>query len=161
MPARTLYFSFFLFTLIVFPFVVFNVLITKTSLIPNAKSFVISTGSMEPAIPVGSIIYTMKKSEYKVGEIITFLKEKGVVSHRIVGITMVGSNKYYLTKGDANNRVDEDLVQEGSIYGKIVTFIPEVGKIILFYKNPFGIILGTVLPTLLFLLVKIQPIYVN
>ncbi len=157
MPARALYFSSFLFTLIVFPFVVFNVLLTKTSLLPNAKSFVISTGSMEPAIPVGSIIYTMKKSEYRVGEIIAFLKGKGVVSHRVVGTTMVGNNKYYLTKGDANNGVDEDLVQERSIYGKIVTFIPEVGKIILFYKNPFGIILGTVLPTLLFLVTKIIP----
>lgn len=157
MPARALYFSFFLLTLFVFPFLVFNLLLTKTSLLPNAKSFVISTGSMEPVIPVGSIIYTLRKSEYKVGEIVAFLKDKGVESHRIVGTTKVGGNNYYMTKGDANTIVDEDLVLESDVYGKIVTFVPNIGKIILFYKNPLGLILGTVLPTLLFLLGRITP----
>ncbi len=157
MTARALYLFLFVIALSVFPFVVFNLLISSTSLLPGAKSFVISTGSMEPVLPVGSIIYTLRQPEYKVGEVIAFLKDSGVVSHRIIGTTIVGGERYYLTKGDANNVVDEDLVQKNSVYGKIVTFVPIVGNIILLYKNPLGIIFGTVLPTLLFLASKISP----
>ncbi len=143
MPARLSYLFLFCISLVVFPFVIFNILLTRTSILPGARSFVISTGSMEPSLPVGSIIYTVSKRQYRVGDIIAFLKNNSTISHRVVGT-------YYITKGDANTDLDQDLILEKNIYGKIVAYVPIIGKIILFYKNPLGIILGTVLPTLLF-----------
>lgn len=141
----------------VFPFVVFNLLLSRTSILPGAHSFVISTGSMEPTLPVGSIVYTVRQSSYRVGEVIAFLKNKGTVSHRVVGSSTVGGEKYYETKGDSNSIKDIDLVHQTTIHGKVVAIVPIIGNIVLFYKNPFGILLGTVLPTLLFLLAKIIP----
>lgn len=149
MPARLPYLFLFCISLVVFPFVIFNILLTRTSILPGARSFVISTGSMEPSLPVGSIIYTVSKSQYRVGDIIAFLKNNSTISHRIVGTTKVGKDTYYITKGDANTDLDQDLILEKNVYGKIIAYVPIIGKIILFYKNPFGIILGTVLPTLL------------
>lgn len=151
MPARTLYLCSFVITLSIFPFLVFNLLLLRTPLLPDTKSFVISSGSMEPVLPVGSIIYTLRQSEYKAGEVVAFLKNKTTISHRVIGLKRIGNDTYYVTKGDANTVEDSDLVLENSVIGKVVAFVPFIGNIILFYKNPIGIILGTVLPALFFL----------
>ena len=90
---------------------------------------------MEPAIPTGSIIYTIKEKEYQNGDVITFLDGKGNTSHRIVGSTTVGGERYYITKDDQNEFKDEDLVSEKDVLGKITTTIPFVGRAILFLRN--------------------------
>lgn len=155
MTARAFYLFLLGILLIVIPFLVFNILITRTLLLPGAKSFVITSGSMEPVIPEGSIIYTIKQQGYKIGEVITFVKDTTSISHRITNLVKVGSEIYYETKGDANSVADKDLVSSRNVFGKIVSFVPVVGNIFLFYKNPLGLILGTVLPTLLFLAPRI------
>jgi len=129
MPAQfytfVFYFSFLFFVL---PFTIFNVIVLKTPLLSNIKSFIISSGSMEPKVPTGSIIYTLKEKIYNKGDIIAFVDNNVAVSHRIVGIKELGSEIYYSTKGDANNMEDEDLVSKEAVYGKIIAVIPFVGK---------------------------------
>jgi signal peptidase len=83
---------------------------------------------MEPKVPTGSIIYTLKEKIYNKGDIIAFVDNNVAVSHRIVGIKELGSEIYYSTKGDANNMEDEDLVSKEAVYGKIIAVIPFVGK---------------------------------
>lgn len=153
MPARVLYYSYFTLLLFIFPFTVFNFLVTTTSILPGTKSFVVVSGSMEPAIPTGSIIYTLKKPQYSSGDVVAFIENKHTISHRIIGLKTVGHDIYYSTKGDANKIEDENLVPSQNIYGKATTVVPIVGRIVMFYKNPLGKIIGIVLPILLFLLV--------
>ena len=119
---------YFLFIFFILPFTIFNVIVLKTPLLSNIKSFIISSGSMEPKVPTGSIIYTLKEKIYNKGDIIAFVDNNVAVSHRIVGIKELGSEIYYSTKGDANNMEDEDLVSKEAVYGKIIAVIPFVGK---------------------------------
>lgn len=129
MPAQLYTFVFyFLFLFFILPFTIFNVIVLKTPLLSNIKSFIISSGSMEPKVPTGSIIYTLKEKIYNKGDIIAFVDNNVAVSHRIVGIKELGSEIYYSTKGDANNMEDEDLVSKEAVYGKIIAVIPFVGK---------------------------------
>ncbi len=143
------YYFYIIFSLIIFPFTIFNLLIEKTPLLPGTKSFVITSGSMEPVIPRGSIIYTLQKTNYAIGDIITFERNSKFISHRITDLVAVGRNIYYSTQGDANKVHDEDLVPLSKIDGRITAVIPVIGNIVLFYKTPVGLLTGTVLPMIL------------
>jgi signal peptidase len=70
------------------------------------------TGSMEPAIPVGSVVVIKPANPetLKVGDIICFKTEAEspkTVTHRIIGITSQG----FITKGDANEDPDQWIVK--------------------------------------------------
>jgi signal peptidase I len=79
-------------------------------------------------------VYTLSKSSYKKGDVITF-QQKGNVSHRIVGEEVLGGATYYSTKGDANNISDSVLITDKNIYGKVFAVIPYVGEGILILKE--------------------------
>ncbi len=137
MPAQAVVFVFyFILSVIVFPFTALNLLIIKTNLVPNLKSFVVKTASMEPMIPKDSVIYTLAEPEYKKGDIIAF-QDNGNVTHRIIDEKILGSAVYFSTKGDANTILDESLIPIEKVYGKVIGIVP---------LN--AILIGTVLPTL-------------
>lgn len=155
MPARAVFILYLSCIVAIFPFLIVNLLLNKSLLASNVRSFVVSSGSMEPVVSKGSIIYTAKKQQYHIGDIITFLVGEETISHRIVGYVRLGTQMYYSTKGDANNVRDFDLVPVQNVYGKIQTAVPLIGFIILLFKTPIGLTIGTVLPTLLFVFAKL------
>ncbi len=75
----------------------------------------VKTGSMEDGIHVGDYIFTYKCDKYNVGDIVTYDVNGFFVTHRIVE---KNGNKI-ITKGDANNVVDEE-IDEKSIKGKMI-----------------------------------------
>ena len=79
------------------------------------KIYEVKTGSMEDEIHVGDYILIIKKNNYKVGDIVTYTKEDYYVTHRIVE---KNGNKV-ITKGDANNVVDEEITTS-DIVGKVI-----------------------------------------
>ena len=79
------------------------------------KIYEVKTGSMEDEIHVGDYILIIKKNNYKVGDIVTYTKEDYYVTHRIVE---KNGNKV-ITKGDANNVVDEE-ISVSNIVGKVI-----------------------------------------
>lgn len=129
--------------------------IVKMSVVTGINAYVIVSNSMNPTIPIGSVIYTKQESTYNKGDIIAFLQKGKTISHRVEDVIKVGSQIYYSTKGDANTISDFDLVERRSILGKTVFFLPYIGMIIIALRNQNLILLGAVLPTLLFL--KISP----
>ena len=135
MSAYTEYFFYSFVSFIVLPFAFFNFIVINTSYFSTIKPFIVTSGSMEPSIKTGSIIYTVKKSDYNEGDVVTFREDKVNISHRIVGYKNISGQKYYITKGDQNESVDYNLVNTQSIYGKISTTFPFVGRAILFIKN--------------------------
>lgn len=94
------------------------------------------TGSMEPAIPVGSIVITKEQSSYEMEDIISFQEKGSIITHRIIRI----DRERYITKGDANNVADTEEVQQKQILGKVILTIPLLGYLVMWLMSPVGII---------------------
>lgn len=104
------------------------------------KTYVVISGSMEPAIPVGSLVYSkdVEPSTLETGDVIVFYSSKdtqggGVkteiipITHRVVlNDTTVGE---ITTKGDANEQNDISKVTYNNVEGKVIFHIPHLGYI--------------------------------
>ena len=87
---------------------------------------VVQTGSMEPAIPTGSLILIQNTKNYKVGDIVTYLDKRNIaVTHRIVAV----NGDMITTQGDANNAKDRPF-EADQIIGKVQFTIPSIGRIL-------------------------------
>lgn len=146
----------FLYGLMVFGVVAFALLFIGTKIdILGYEIKVVQSGSMEPAIPVGSIVAVKAVSHYEIGDIITFgrdTKRSIPVTHRIVEKNVSEKNTGYITKGDANEEADGINVSERDIIGKVVLTVPYVGYLIDFARTPLGYGLLVGLPALLIVL---------
>ena len=93
--------------------------------------FRVVTGSMEPAIPVGSLLISqdMPIGDIQVGDVVNFRsREPGmfgiIITHRVIGVHQNGDGQIFLeTKGDANQYPDGHLVDENYLIGKTVFYI--------------------------------------
>ncbi|MCL4338764.1 signal peptidase I [Patescibacteria group bacterium] len=135
-----------IFTFIAIPVILFVLITSHFSVFGGIRSFDVLTGSMEPTIHVGSMIFTRPVSTYKVGDIITFKRGDISVTHRIHAL----KNGQYQTKGDANISPDPQLVSSFQIIGKDIYIFPNVGKLTNFIKSFPGFISLIVVPILLF-----------
>ena len=117
------------------------------------------TGSMEPAIPVGSVV-VIKPADpetLKVGDIICFKTEAEyptTVTHRIIGITSQG----FITKGDANEDPDQWIVKKENVIGKVIAVIPLLGYLGYFVKTPIGFALLIIIPATIIIILEIREI---
>jgi signal peptidase len=112
---------------------------------------VIMTGSMEPTIPVGSIV-TIKKvnpEDVKVGDIITFKAGESAVMHRVIEKVVENSSYYFRTKGDANEVPDPWIVKPENVYGALMLTIPYYGYLIHYAGTPIGFAFFILVSTIL------------
>lgn len=99
------------------------------------ERYVIVSGSMEPTIPVGSVVYdeVVPLDQLEVGDIITFVPPPEFdiddpVTHRVVEISDMDGQLVFRTKGDANEDVDPwRMVLDGPDQARVVHHIPYVG----------------------------------
>lgn len=93
---------------------------------------VVMSGSMEPEISVGSVVYIEKDIPPEdIGEqdIISYRRgEKISVLHRVVGVNR--KNRTFCTKGDANQSADPGTVEYSQYEGKAVFSIPYLGYVV-------------------------------
>lgn len=83
------------------------------------------------------------------GDIITFKESGGnLITHRVVDVTNNSGAISFATKGDNNNRVDEELLPSNDLLGKQVFFLPGVGSLAKTIQSPLGLLLVVILPTL-------------
>ena len=90
------------------------------------KPLVVISGSMEPTLKVGGILYYEKIDidEFNEGDILVYQTKDHIISHRIVDII----EDDFITKGDKNNSVDNNLVNINQILGKGTNWsIPLIG----------------------------------
>ena len=127
-------------------------------LVPRAlgmQSFAVLSGSMEPTIPTGSLVFAKAQGSYAAGDIITFQDAGGtVVTHRIVSVDAAGA---CTTQGDANNVADPHPVPSASIIGKVAFHLPYLGSLCEALKTSAGItaICGVILLLFLSILVPV------
>ena len=113
------------------------------------RTYIVSSGSMEPYLKVGDIILVDKvdsAQEIKVDDIITFTQGDGKdITHRVIEIKDVNDNRSFVTKGDNNNDIDPNEVKFENIRGKYSSKISGIGKFILSVKTSFGAIIFVII----------------
>lgn len=116
---------------------------------------VVLSGSMEPAIHVGSIVVIKPQSSYAVGDVITFGADNPQnipVTHRIVETR----GARFVTQGDANDNLDPGLVMPQNIIGGVQFSVPYIGYVLEFMKTPTGFWTLIIAPAVLIVLLELN-----
>ena len=109
---------------------------SNTSLLGGYKSFMVLSGSMEPAILIGDIIITHRQDQYIKNDTVTFYGEENrVVTHRIVSASQEKNQTKFITKGDANRSEDDASIFQEAIIGKVIFIIPKLGYLVNFSRS--------------------------
>lgn len=137
------------------------VVLTPKGQVPNLfgySFFRVMTGSMEPEIPVNSMIVVEKvdAGELEIGDVISFFSRDPslygeVNTHRILEIEEQDGKLVFLTKGDANNVSDQYLTLEEDIIGKVVWVSLFIGKLVRLASNPVFFIPCIMIPLVVLL----------
>jgi len=100
--------------------------------------FTVVSGSMEPEVPVGSLVIIKKADPLKIqaGDIIAFRKNGTVVTHRVV--ENQSEARQFITKGDANDMEDLEPVSYTGLVGLTgrKTFSVRLDRIWRFIADP-------------------------
>ena len=96
------------------------------------QPYAVISGSMEPAIPTGSLVYIkgMEAQDVQEGDVIAFYggyDSSAIVTHRVVENRVVMGE--FITKGDANAAEDMNPVEYENFIGRVEWSIPELGII--------------------------------
>lgn len=139
---------------IVFGAIIFVALLLIISVFPitgNYKIFTVQSGSMEPTIHTGSLIFVKPEADYNVGDIITKRTEdpKITITHRIFSKEEVQGKIAFDTKGDANDAPDGEKFTKEGIVGKMILDIPYIGYPVGYAKTTQGLILLIVIPAVI------------
>jgi signal peptidase len=116
------------------------------------RAYIVLSGSMEPAVKVGSVVISTPKYTYLPGDIVTFSlnnDKKNMVTHRIEFKQYpegINGNPVYITSGDANKTFDQGVIKNENIYGKVTLNVPYLGYFANFAKTPYGFILLVIVP---------------
>ncbi len=118
----------------------------------SLKAYAILSGSMEPKLPLGSVVAVRPALQYSVGDIITFFpapNNKIPVTHRVTKVygTSTQNNLLYETKGDKNNAVDTGSIKQGQIIGKVFFYVPYIGYAVQAAKTKKGFIFLIIVPS--------------
>lgn len=117
----------------------------------NLRFFTVISGSMEPTIPLGSLVVVKPQESYQENDIVTIKSEanpRDTFTHRIVKVEEDKDiNKLqYQTKGDANEDPDPEPSTHNRVLGKVIFHLPLVGRLIAFAQTQTGFIVIVVIP---------------
>jgi signal peptidase len=160
--------KFFLMIFIIFLIIVFGfTFVSRTISGTNFPFAAVQSGSMEPNIPTGSLLFIQRVSGNDLvvggpptGDVVVYYFPNTKItdyflfavydptpwSHRAIDKVDINGTYYVLTKGDANNSPDQNPLNPSSwvpmdrIIGKVVWFVPYLGYPFLWIKNPFVIV---------------------
>ena len=129
-------------------------------LIGGSFSSIVMSGSMEPAIPIGSIVVIKKINleNIEVGDIIAFKTGETTTLHRVIDKIPIDSSFYFKTKGDANEDPDPWTVKPEDIKGALLLTIPYYGYLIWFAGTPLGVMIFLIAPAIIIIADEIRKI---
>lgn len=134
-------------------------LLTHLAPLTGRELFIIIGGSMEPAIPIGSLVVTSPTDAATVvaGDVLTIRADSGVaVTHRVRSVVDAPAGRLFTLKGDANDSPDDGLVPADAIVGAADLYVPYAGYARAFLSSGLGLVatlsmLGTLFLTYLLL----------
>lgn len=120
----------------------------------NVKLYAVSSGSMSPKIPQGSLVVVQPGDNYQNGNIITFwprnTSSNNLMTHRIIGkVRDFSGRDFYKTRGDANQSSDSELVSKNQIVGRVVFSIPILGYLRNYLQNLVVLLLIIIFSTII------------
>lgn len=99
----------------------------------GGASMTVLTGSMEPDLPVGSVVVVrpVDPRSLKPGDVATYEQVGGsnLVTHRIVGIDRTTTPMTFTFRGDRNPVPDPQPVPANNIRGKVWFDVPHLGTL--------------------------------
>ena len=122
--------------------------------------FRVVTGSMEPTIPVGSLLVCRQvdMETVQVGDIICFRAQESaifgqMVTHRVTGIFSAADGRLlFETRGDANLTADGFMVSQTNFVGKVIWYTGAsnvLSSILSFFSNKIGFLACIIIPILI------------
>ncbi|MDD5433731.1 MAG: signal peptidase I [Candidatus Pacebacteria bacterium] len=117
----------------------------------NYKILAVQSGSMTPAIKMGSVVVVKPQEDYKIGDVITFGKSSKTqtpTTHRIYDIKVNVGEVVYITKGDANNAPDSKEISQKEVIGKVIFNVPYAGYLVAGARTKLGFALIIIIPAL-------------
>lgn len=107
------------------------------------KPLVIISGSMEPILKVGGILYYKQEKieNFKEGDVLVYQLNDLIISHRIIKII----DNSFITKGDNSETIDVNEVSKYQILGKGTNWsIPYIGYYADFiYNHKYLLVIAT------------------
>lgn len=140
---------------VIYALLAFVALLLVASIIPvpgGIKTFVVRSGSMEPAIKTGAVVVVLPQDNYHIGDVITFgpnTRDRVPTTHRIVDVQIQGGRYFYSTKGDANEDSDIRDIRQDDVIGKVMLDVPYLGYVVAAAQKPAGFAALIVLPALI------------
>lgn len=108
---------------------------------------VVVSGSMADTIEVNDIVIAKRRDSYEVGDVVSFESGELLITHRIVDVR----DGRFVTKGDANDSEDAELLSEDNIVGEVFFIIPGAGKALEIFSSPGGMALLFIVAVLIFI----------
>ena len=110
-------------------FMLLIVLVLLTSGIFKYQLIAIATNSMKPTFYRGDAIMIEKCGikDIKMGDILVFVSEGRIITHRVIKIYKEDDNIKFITKGDNNNVKDDIISDESNYIGKGIYGIKYIG----------------------------------
>jgi len=158
-------YKFIMMLLIVFLVITFGfTFVARTISGTNFPFAVVQSGSMEPNVPIGSLLFIQRVSgndlvvgDPPTGDVVVYYFPNEKItdyflftvydptpwSHRAIDKVEINGEYYVLTKGDANQYPDQTTWNPNSwvpmdrVIGKVVWHVPYLGYPLLWMKNPF------------------------
>lgn len=149
--------------IILIPILIINITLivksyTNKDEVPSIGGYcplIVLTGSMEPEIASGDLIFCKQidGADVKVGDVIAFFDPdstgQAVLTHRVTEIVTEEGALKFRTKGDANNTEDKSLVPAGDLVGIYRSKIRGAGNVAMFMQTTAGLVVCVVLPLIL------------
>lgn len=117
----------------------------------NYRVFTVQSGSMEPTIHTGSLIFVKPAKDYQIGDIITKKTSdpKVTITHRIIEKKDDDGKITFRTRGDANDGDDMEDTAANQVIGKTIFKLPFLGYPVAYAKTVQGLILLIVIPSVI------------
>ena len=129
--------------------VLVTVLLTRVlPLIAGGTTLVVAGASMEPTIPMGSLVYDLPvpPDALHPGDVVSIRvgPDRAVFTHRITRLAELADGLYLETRGDANPATDPALVPASAVIGRTTVAIPYLGfaVAVLSTVQGFGLLLA-------------------
>lgn len=146
--------------------IMISVVFTKSGDVPKIGGYslmCVVSGSMEPEIPVNSLVLVKEgePEEVRKGDVIAFYSQDPsikdiIVTHRTSEIISINGRYEFRTKGDANGFEDEYTALDKDVIGKVVFVSPGAGIIMRLSANPLIFIPLILIPIGIILVLNVR-----
>lgn len=125
---------------------------SKLPILGGYKSFAIMSGSMEPKIKTGALVFENHPKKYQVNDVITYRDfSNRLITHRLVAIFFDKGKAYFVARGDANTISDFQILSKNDIVGKVFFQVNHLGYIVSFSQSIPGLIVFIIIPATIIL----------